>query len=104
MGVMAEVNASFQKLTHAVIGQRHGLLRLFVGGRVSAFREEKSHRTAVLGPMSACEMGLHITAGSLRRKKQSVFGADYCDFETGSASRSPSRGRISVPARSFSAG
>jgi hypothetical protein len=44
---MAEVNASFQKLTHAVIGQRHGLLRLFVGGSVSAFREEKSHRTAV---------------------------------------------------------
>jgi hypothetical protein len=26
---MAEVNASFQKLAHAVLGQRHDLLRLF---------------------------------------------------------------------------
>ncbi len=36
VGLMAEVNASFQQLAHAVIGQRHGLLRLFRGGRVSA--------------------------------------------------------------------
>jgi hypothetical protein len=30
------VNASFQQLAHAVIGQRHYLLRLFRGGRVSS--------------------------------------------------------------------
>jgi hypothetical protein len=36
VGLMAEVNASFQQLAHAVIGQRHYLLRLFRGGRVSS--------------------------------------------------------------------
>jgi hypothetical protein len=35
VGLMAEVHASFQQLAHAVIGQRHGLLRLFRRERVS---------------------------------------------------------------------
>jgi hypothetical protein len=30
------VHASLEQLAHAVIGQRHGLLRLFRGGRVGA--------------------------------------------------------------------
>ena len=55
VGLMAEVNASFQKLAHAVIGQRHGLLRLFRRGRVSSGLAVGGHRTA-FWPRSACEM------------------------------------------------
>ena len=76
VGLMAKVHASFQKLTHAVVGQRHGLLRLFLGGRVSpnlATRFEGKSLDRATGwpfwPVSACEMqGLYrrCSAGASR--------------------------------------